>query len=146
MIIILPTLSLFVLFAVIVSGQICVEETLDCSNPVSTAFKLGNASCPCNDPTHAGVLKYVNGEVYVCLGSEWKTVQLLDNLMDYGTAENPGVSCKDIHDKAGQQLSDGVYWIRLPGKSNGSLFFFFLSFGAIKQGFTKLLHNKLTFI
>ena len=129
MIIILPTLSLFVLFAVIVSGQICVEETLDCSDPVSTAFKLGNASCPCNDPEHAGVLKFVNGEVYVCLGSEWKTVQFQEiNLMDYGTAENAGVSCKDIHDKAGQQLSDGVYWIRLPGKRNGNLCFSSLFF------------------
>ena len=35
---------------------------------------------------------------------------------DYGMENDPGYSCKDIQDNAGQQLSDGVYWIRLQGK------------------------------
>ena len=116
MIFIVSTLSLFVFVTLIVSGQICVEETLDCRDPVSTVFKLGNASCACNNSAHAGALKYFKGEVYVCLGSEWKIIHLQETT-DYahGTPENPGSSCKDIHDKAGQQLSDGVFWIRLLG-------------------------------
>ena len=55
-------------------SQICVDETLDCNQPVPTIFKLGDASCPCDRAEHAGALKYENGKVFVCLGSEWKTV------------------------------------------------------------------------
>ena len=101
--------------AACVSGQNCVEETLDCNQAVSTRYKLGDASCSCNQPEQAGALKYAN----VCLGSEWKPFQLQVSYV-YGTENNPGYSCKDILDKAGQQLSDGVFWIRLRGK--GCLF------------------------
>ncbi len=97
-----------------VSGQACIEETLDCNEPVPTIFKLGDQSCACNSAAHAGALKYANGKIYVCLGSKWKIVLLGD---EYGTESNPGLSCKDILDKAGQQLSNGVFWIRLRGKS-----------------------------
>ena len=61
-----------------VSGQICVEETLNCNDPVPTIFKLGDQSCACNNAAHAGALKYSNGNVYICLGSKWKAVQLID--------------------------------------------------------------------
>lgn len=108
----LPTLSFLFFLAASVYSQSCVDETLDCSEPVPTVFKLADASCPCNNPTHAGALKYVDGKVYVCSGSKWKTVQFNGA---YGTENNPGSSCKDIQDNAGQQLSDGIFWIRLRG-------------------------------
>ena len=112
--VVLQTLSL-AFVAASVSGQVCVEETLDCNEPIPGILKLGNTSCSCNNPAHAGALKYVNGEVYVCLGSEWKIMRSPETVDD-GTEKNPGFSCKDIQDKAGQQLSDGVYWIRLRSK------------------------------
>ena len=100
------------LLAVSVLCQDCVDVTLDCNQPVPTIFKLGDASCACNKPEHAGALKYDSGKVYVCLGSEWKVIQFEAS---YGSETNPGYSCKDILNKAGKQLNDGVYWIRLPG-------------------------------
>lgn len=97
-----------------VRGQVCVEETYNCDDEVPTIFKLGDAACPCNNAAHAGALKYVNGKVYLCVGTEWKTF-LLEN--DYGMkSTNPGTSCKDILNRAGNQLKNGVYWIRLGGK------------------------------
>ena len=107
------------LLAASVRGQNCVDETLDCNQPVPTIYKLGDASCACDRAEHAGALKYANGKVYVCLGSEWKSLQFQESYV-YGTENNPGYSCKDILDKAGQQLSDGVFWIHLRGK--GCLF------------------------
>ena len=104
-----------------VCGQNCVEETLDCNDPAPSIYKLGDASCACNRAEHAGALKYDNGKVSVCLGSEWKTVQFEENHA-YGTENNPGYSCKDILDKAGQQLSNGVFWIRLRGNCEMCLF------------------------
>ena len=100
-------------FVARISCQDCVDETLDCNEPVPTIFKLGDASCACNSAAHAGALKYDNGNVYVCLGNTWKTV-LLEG--DYGTEFNPGYSCEDILNKTGQQLSNGVFWIHLQGK------------------------------
>ena len=104
-----------------VRGQVCVEETLNCDDPVPTIFKLGDISCPCNDAAHAGALKYANGKVYLCDGTEWKTFQFESYGMasedDYGTTSaNPGTSCKDILNRAVKQLSNGVFWIRLQGE------------------------------
>ncbi|KAL9952121.1 hypothetical protein ACROYT_G039330 [Oculina patagonica] len=96
-----------------VSSQNCVDVSYNCNdNPVPTIFKLGDQSCACNSATHAGALKYANGIMYICLGNKWKTVLLED---DYGTQRNPGYSCKDILNKTGQQLSNGVFWIHLQG-------------------------------
>ena len=108
---------LFAFLAARMRAQICVEETLDCNQPVPTIFKLGDASCPCNKADHAGAIKYANGKLHLCLGTEWKEVQLENNSL-YGTRNNPGYSCKDILDNAGPGLqpTDGVYWIRLRGK------------------------------
>ena len=95
-----------------------MEETLSCDVPVPTIYKLGDQNCSCISPAHAGAFKYVNGKVQVCLGSEWKTIQFQEN-GEYGTEKNPGLSCKDIKDKAsGKQLNNGVFWIRLQGKYN----------------------------
>jgi len=97
-----------------VKGQVGIEETLNCDDPVPTIFKLGDASCPCNKAAHAGALKYENGKVYLCIGTGWKTFRLEST---YGMeSSNPGTSCKDILNKTGQQLSNGVFWIRLDGK------------------------------
>ena len=107
-------LSIVVLVAR-VQGQDGVEESLNCDEPVPTIFKLGDASCPCNDTAHAGALKYKNGKVYLCVGTEWKIFWL----EDYGMGSaNPGISCKDILNKTGKPLSSGVFWIRLEGKSD----------------------------
>ena len=98
-----------------VRGQNCVEEALNCDDPVPTIFKLGDQSCACNSAGHAGALKFLNGKVQVCLGNEWKTFQFVEDI-EYGTEKNPGSSCKDIKDKAvGKQLSNGVFWIKLQG-------------------------------
>ena len=107
-------------FAVSVLGQECVDVTLDCNQPVPTIYKLGDASCVCNRPEHAGALKYDSGKVHVCLGSEWKALQFEES---YGSETNPGYSCKDILNKAGTQLNDSVYWIRLPGTYENSVDF-----------------------
>lgn len=114
MTVILQILSLAFL-AVRISSQVCVEETLDCDQPVPTIFKLGDASCACNSAAHAGALKYANQKVYVCLGSQWNTLQFQESSYPYGTENNPGSSCLDILNKAGQQLSDGIFWIHLRG-------------------------------
>jgi len=102
-----------------VTTQICIEETLDCSNPVSTIFKLGSKTpyCACDDPGHTGTLKYFSDKVHVCSGNGWKVMQFEETqTYAYGTENNPGYSCKDILDKSGQQLNDGVFWIRLRGR------------------------------
>ena len=91
-----------------------VKGQLNCTDPVQTLFKLGDASCPCNDPAQAGALKYENGKGYLCVGTKWKAVRLKDN---YGlVSANPGTSCKDILNKAAQLPSNGVFWICLDGK------------------------------
>ena len=106
-------LSIVFLVAV-VTGKKRVEKTLNCDGPVPTIFKLGDASCKCNDAAYAGALKYANGKVYLCVGTKWKTFWLEGG---YGTeSTNPGTSCKDILNRAGKQLSNGVFWIRLAGK------------------------------
>ena len=116
--IVVQTLSL-TLLAASVSGQVCVEQTFDCNEPVPGILKLANASCACNNSAHSGALRYADGKAFVCSGSsKWKPVQFQEIVVDYGTVENPGSSCKDIQDKAGQQPSDGVFWIRLRGKKD----------------------------
>ena len=62
-------LSIVFLVAV-VRGKKRVEKTLNCDGPVPTIFKLGDASCKCNDAAHAGALKYANGKVYDAKRSE----------------------------------------------------------------------------
>ena len=111
--------SFLIFFAASVSGQSCLDEGIDCdADSVPSVFKLGDLSCPCNKASQAGALKLVNEKVYICVGSEWKLVQLQGNYV-YGTApDNPGYSCKEILLVAGQErrnVSNGVYWIRLRG-------------------------------
>ena len=89
-----------------------MDETLNCNQPVPTIYKLGDQSCDCDSPDHAGALKYAHGTVYLCVGNEWKVI----GFEAYGAEYNPGLSCKDILTKAGRQLSNGVYWIHLQGK------------------------------
>ncbi|XP_068684588.1 uncharacterized protein [Montipora foliosa] len=106
-------LSLVVLLAAVVSGQLCVPETLNCHEVIPTIFKLGDGSCACGSKAHDGALKYDKGELYLCLNGKWKAFELKET-HKFGTELNPGASCKDILDRAdGKQLSDGVYWIRL---------------------------------
>lgn len=112
----LLTLTIFVFSSKSVSSRKCVEETLYCGDPVSGIFKIGNSSC-CDNSEYAGALKFLSGKLYVCLGNKWATFEF-EKLFDYGTEFNSGYSCKDIKDKTGKQLSDGIYWIRLRGINN----------------------------
>ena len=103
--------------AFVVSGQLCVPETLDCNEVLPTIYKMGDGSCACDSKAHDGALKYSNGKLFLCLKSEWKALRMT-GVQEYGTEFNPGSSCKDIFGKAdGKHLSDGVYWIgiRLSG-------------------------------
>ena len=113
-------LSVFVFLTKFVSGLVCVDETFDCRDPVSSIFKIGKDSCACDSDKHAGALKFVDGKLMVCLGDHWAKAEL--NPKDtYGTEFNPGESCKDIKNKLSGSPSDGVYWIKLPsGKGNFS--------------------------
>ena len=74
-------------FTVTVLGHDCIDGTLDCDQPVPTIFKLGDPSCACNRPEHAGALKYDSGKVHVCLGNEWKVIRFEES---YGSVTNPG--------------------------------------------------------
>ncbi|KAK2567399.1 hypothetical protein P5673_008206, partial [Acropora cervicornis] len=97
--------------AFVVSGQLCVPETLDCDEVLPTIYKMGDGSCACDSKAHDGALKYSNGKLFLCLNSEWKALRMT-GVQEYGTEFNPGSSCEDILEKAnGKDLSDGVYWI-----------------------------------
>ena len=115
------SLSLVVLLAAVVSGQLCVPETLNCHEVIPTIFKLGDGSCACGSKAHDGALKYDKGELYLCLNGKWKAFELKET-HKFGTELNPGASCKDILDRAdGKHLSDGVYWIRLAGNLKNTI-------------------------
>ena len=103
------------LLGVRVNGQDCVQVTDDCTAPSPTIYKLGDQGCACDSVLHTGALKYVSNKVYVCTGIEWKTLQS-EETHPYGDEFNPGLSCKDILNKAGAQINSGVYWIRLQGR------------------------------
>ena len=116
----LSLLSVFVFLTKFVRSQICVEETLDCSDPVSSIFKIGKDSCACDNDRHAGALKFVDGQLMVCLGNRWVKAQL-KKVDAYGTEFNPGKSCKDIKEKLNGSPADGIYWIKsFSGKGNFS--------------------------
>ena len=80
--------------------------------PVFTS-KVGQYNCSCQ-PKRAGQLKFADGKLFVCTGTEWKAVQY-EQSVSYGSESNPGSSCKDIKSKT-PTLSDGIYWITLNGK------------------------------
>ncbi|XP_067031283.1 uncharacterized protein [Acropora muricata] len=113
-------LSVFVFLTKFVSGLVCVHETLDCRDPVSSIFKIGKDSCACDSDKHAGALKLVDGKLMVCLGDRWAKAELNPKVDDaYGTEFNPGKSCKDIKNVLSGSPSDGVYWIKLPSADKG---------------------------
>lgn len=112
----LLAISVFVFSTKSVSSRKCVEEILYCGDPVSGIFKIGNFPC-CYKAEHAGALKFLSGKLYICLGNKWATFEF-EKLFVHGTEFNPGFSCKDIQDRAGKRLSDGIYWIRLRGIKN----------------------------
>ena len=87
--------------------------------PVFTS-KVGQYNCSC-EPKRAGQLKFADGKLFVCTGTEWKAVQF-EQSVSYGSESNPGSSCKDIKSK-NPTLSDGIYWITLSGKIHRSCLF-----------------------
>ena len=115
-------LSVFVFLTKFVSGQICVDETLDCTDTVSSIFKIGKDSCACDSDQHAGALKFVDGQLRVCLGNRWARAQWKPEVDDtYGTEFYPGKSCKEIKANLTGSPADGIYWIKIPsGKGNFS--------------------------
>ena len=56
------------------SSQSCVDETLNCNQPVPTIYKLGYQSCNCDSPDHAGALKYAHGRLYLCVDTDGKFI------------------------------------------------------------------------
>ncbi|XP_029197146.2 uncharacterized protein LOC114962351 isoform X2 [Acropora millepora] len=111
----LSLLSVFVFLTKFVSGQICVDETLDCTDTVSSIFKIGKDSCACDSDQHAGALKFVDGQLRVCLGNRWAKAQWkpkVDDAYIYGTEFYPGKSCKNIRENITGPLADGIYWIK----------------------------------
>jgi len=79
-------------------------------------FKLSDSSCPCNDASHSGALKFADDQIYVCNGKKWKMVHLTREVSGpYGSEDNPGLSCDDIYDERIRdgQLEDGIYWLHL---------------------------------
>ena len=118
----LSLLSVFVFLTKFVSGLVCVDETLDCRDPVSSIFKIGKDSCACDSDKHAGAIKFVDGQLMVCLGNHWAKAQWKPKVdYAYGTEFNPGESCKNIKEELHGSPEDGVYWIKLPsGKGNFS--------------------------
>ena len=124
----LIVLSLSLLcFTVNANSQGCVEETLDCNKAVPTVFKLSDASCPCDDASHSGVLKFSDNEVHVCAGTEWNMVHLIKEVSGpYGSEGNPGQSCDDIYDELvkGSTPEDGIYWLRFPLPGNACIHYF----------------------
>ncbi|KAK2567648.1 hypothetical protein P5673_008501 [Acropora cervicornis] len=96
-------------------GQICVDETLDCTDTVSSIFKIGKDSCDCDSDQHTGALKFVDGQLRVCLGNRWAKAQWkpkVDDAYGYGTEFYPGKSCKDIKKNLTGSPADGIYWIK----------------------------------
>ena len=123
MTLIVLTVSLLCL-TVKINSQGCVEENLDCNKVVPTVFKLSDASCPCNDASHSGALKFADNELLVCEGMEWKTVKLVKyvgGVGPYGSESNPGQSCDDIYDELlkDSDPEDGIYWLYLSAHGNG---------------------------
>ena len=114
----LIVLSLSLLcFTVYVHSQGCIGlEDIDCNKAVPTVFKLSDSSCPCNDASHSGALKFADNQTHVCNGKEWKMVRLTREVSGpYGSEDNPGLSCDDIYDERIRdgQLEDGIYWLHL---------------------------------
>ena len=87
--------------------------------PVFTS-KVVQHNCSCQ-PKRAGQLKFADGKLFVCTGTEWKALQFEQSvqLVSYGSKSNPGSSCKDIKSN-NPTLSDGIYWITLSGKIHRS--------------------------
>ena len=83
----------------------------DCGEKYYPIFKIGQHSCTCKTDT-AGQLKFSEGHVFVCNGSEWKALQYVA----YGSKLNPGHGCGDIKAKNAKQSANGIYWITLPGE------------------------------
>lgn len=114
----LSLLSVFVFLTKFVSGLVCVDETLDCRDPVSSIFKIGKDSCACDSDKHAGALKFVDGQLMVCSSKGWRKAQWKTDDA-YGTEFNPGKSCKDIKQKLMGSPADGIYWIKIPSADKG---------------------------
>ena len=100
---------------VVVNSILCITTAChpaDCGicETYNTIIKVGSHSCGCQ-ANGAGKLKFDNGKIFVCTGSEWKTLQY----EEYGVKTLPGYSCKDIKDNANQS-ANGIYWITLDCK------------------------------
>lgn len=62
-------------------------------------LKFGNVFCVCDRVEYVGVLKYFNGFMSICLGSNNWLVVLFKGIYDYGIIWNLVFFCKDIMDK-----------------------------------------------
>ena len=73
------------------------------------SLQVSEHNCIC-EPTTAGQLKFAEGNLLVCDGYDWNTLQYEPPA--YGSKKNPGSSCQDIKTNE-QEAANGVYWIAL---------------------------------
>ena len=93
-----PMLALGVIFTASVANALYLA---DCDQGV-------NCDCPADLKGH---LKIYRGKIFVCTGSRWSLYG------DYGEESHPGSSCKDIKDRKGEESANGIYWIKLKGRT-----------------------------
>lgn len=104
------------LFSIVLTSTLCYTTAYnpaecDFGETYYNIFKIGQHNCDCQAKS-AGQLKFAEGKVLVCDGSEWKALQYEG---EYGSRYKPGFSCDDIRAKS-KQATNGVYWITLGGK------------------------------
>ncbi len=73
---------------------------------VNGGIQIADDSTECS-PLKAGAIRYHDGNLEYCDGSEWKMLVSRGTL---GSESNPGQSCKQILD-SGSSTGSGVYWI-----------------------------------
>lgn len=92
----------------------------ECDVPAKrrNVVQLQQQNCDCL-AKRAGQMKFAEGKVLVCDGSEWKALQYE---VPYGSRSKPGYSCEDIRTvNIDSQTKNGVYFISQSG-SRGNVF------------------------
>ena len=94
------------IFSILLTSTLCYRLA-ECDPCPSLQVSEHNCTC---EPNTAGQLKFAEGEVLLCDGLDWNTLEYEPPA--YGSKKNPGSSCHDIKiNKTG--AANGVYWIAL---------------------------------
>ena len=76
--------------------------TASVANALYLADSDQGVNCDC--PAH------LKGQLKI-YGGKWSLYR------DYGDESHPGSSCKDIKDRKGEDSANGIYWIKLKGRT-----------------------------